>query len=233
MPASAVIYVANIAGSNVSSGNWTASGLPAGTKAGDLVVACIACRNTETMTANSTDWTTLHTSFTGNNNTTASSGKGSILVAYHRYKGTNPDFVFLRTGGDAARGTLITLRGAAQTNNGIGNTSLLVATAATVTANTGTLNAGAGSFLLMVLAGGCDATTSGANAATDPVAAGWTERYDANTTTGSDTTLMIATATKGAAGATGTFNCTSSVSSFHVLTVTEILPRLAQRYNTS
>lgn len=228
----AITWVANIAAVNAASGNYTASGLPSGTTSGDLLVVVIAYRGTQTWSPNNDlgTWTTVIDSHTGNTSTTASSGAGSLWVACCPYTGTTPNLTFTKSAsGNAQIGCMFALRGT-NTAGPVGNSSVAKMTAATTNANTASFTAANGSFLVMFRGGGCDATTSTEAAVTDPTT--FTERVDANTTSGSDTTIMIATATKTGTGTTGTLTFTSSVSTLDVIAVAEFLPTddLRKRY---
>jgi hypothetical protein len=224
----AVTYVANnSARINVASGNITLTLTSITPQAGDILVAAIACRNTETMVANTANgWVQVHSSFTGNNSTTAASGKGSLLIAYFKYVATNPDLTFYRTGGDTGEGQIFQLRGVNRTTP-VGNTSLAVGSASVTGANCPSITAKGGNFLTMILGGGSDTTVSAQNCATEPVAANWTERIDQLTTSGGDSTLMVATATKTGDGSTGVFNALAAAAGYHVLAGDEWIAAVA------
>ena len=232
----AVAYVANIAGSNVNGGNWTASGLPAGTAAGDLVLAVIAGRGNVNVIANTANgWIAVHNQWaTAETSTVANTGHGGLTVAYFKYEGVAPDLVFYRTLGDAARGVLCTLRGVNFTAS-VGNSSIRD-NANTAAPYSAAITAGPSNFLVGCMGAGNDnALGSGAaNCATDPVAASWTNRHNAVTTTGADTSIGVSSATKNTAGGdTGQFNFPASYAGLHVISFVEFVAAVAPTAPTS
>jgi hypothetical protein len=226
-------YVANVAGTNGVTTTMTTT-IPTGSQPGDILYTCIAYRNNVTWSTNNAlgTWVGVHASATGNVNTTPASGKGSLYTFYHVYNGRSPNLTFTASANaDCWRQITMAIRGV-DTASPLGNTSLTVATAATVTPNTTAINIGSNSFVVMVIAGGCDNTVSGETAVGgNPT---FTERSDNLTTSGSDTTLTTATGVGNTlGGSTGVLQATCTNSSFHVIGVAEFKvkpPRSRQRY---
>ena len=227
-------FIANSTGSNGVGLTFTAT-IPAGTAIGDILYTAIAYRNTSTWSTNNAlgVWTGVHASATGNSNTQATNGRGSLYSFYHVYNGTSPNLTFTVTANaNVWRQTTVAIRGINPVTP-LGNVSLTVAASAATVANTPGITAGPSGFLVMCIGSGCDQTFSAANAATEPLAGEWTERTDVLSTSGGDTTLMVATATKNTAGGlTGTFNCTGTNTTFNCIGVAEFKPyvRARQRY---
>jgi len=227
-------FIANSTGSNGVGLTFTAT-IPAGTAIGDILYTAIAYRNTSTWSTNNAlgVWTGVHASATGNSNTQATNGRGSLYSFYHVYNGTSPNLTFTVTANaNVWRQTTVAIRGINPVTP-LGNVSLTMATASALVANTTEITAGPSGFLVMSIGSGCDTSFSAANAATEPLAGEWTERTDVLSTSGGDTTLMVATATKNTAGGlTGTFNCTGAASTWNCMGVAEFKPyvRARQRY---
>jgi hypothetical protein len=229
-------FVANVAGSNGVTTTFTTT-IPTGTQPGDILYTAIAYRNTSTWSTNNSlgAWVQVHGSATGNSNTTPASGKGSLYSFYHIYNGISPNLTFTASANaNVWRQITMAIRGINPTGgaNTLGNTTLTVATAATVTPNTTAINIGSNSFLVMVIAGGCDNTVSGETAVGGNPAT-FTERSDNLSTSGGDTTLTTATGVGNTlGGSTGVLQATCTNSSFHVIGVAEFKPyiRSRQRY---
>lgn len=199
---------------------------PAGCQAGDVLVACIAYRDSAAFTEPA-NWTSINQQSSGNTSTTASTAIASAFMAYHERGANAPSLVFTRTGGDVAFGRVIALRSTK------GRAVFDVAVGATLAANgtsvssTGLTTSEDNEFLVMMGAGADNGTTSGYAAATDPTAGSWTERADSSTTSGADTTLAIATAEKATAGATGNLSYTQSTTSRHAIITAAFKERYA------
>jgi hypothetical protein len=229
-------FVANHAGSNGVTTTFTAT-LPTGTMIGDVLVTAIAYRNTVSWSTNNSlgTWTKLTnlTREAGNTSTTATTGRGSLNAFVHVYTGISPNLTFTASANaNVWRQTTLAVRGINPANP-IGNSVSTDATAATVTPNTTAITIGSNNFLIMIIAGGCDNTTSGYTAVGGNPAT-WTERHDALSTSGGDTTLSVATAIGNTlGGSTGVLQATCTNSSFHVIGVVELnrrLQRTRQRY---
>jgi hypothetical protein len=111
----------------------------------------------------------------------------------------------------------------------VGNSSIRD-NANTAAPYTTAITAGPSNFLVGSMGAGNDnALGSGAaNCATDPVAAGWTNRHNATTTTGADTSIGVASATKNTAGGdTGQFNFPASYAGLHVISLVEFVAAVA------
>jgi hypothetical protein len=225
-------FVANHAGSNGTGTTFTAT-LPTGTQIGDVLVVGIAYRNTVSWSTNNSlgTWTKLTnlTQEAGNTSVTASSGRGSLNAFVHVYNGISPNLTFTASGGpNVFRQTTLAVRGIDPVNP-IGNSVSTNPTAATVTPNTTAITIGPNNFLVMLVAGGCDNTTSGYAAAGGNPST-WTERHDALSTSGGDTTLSVATAIGNTlGGSTGVLSATCTNSSFHVIGVVELNRKIRSR----
>jgi len=203
----------------VASGNITLTE-PAGCQAGDILVACIAIRDTPAFSMPS-GWTQINQQNSGNTESvTISNAIASGLMAWIRRGDATPaDRTFTRTAGNVAFGRIVALRsdeGSADFDAQVGIT--MAAASTSIDSGSGITTAEANEFLVMMIAGADDGSASAYSAATDPTA-GWTERADTSTTTGADTHLAVATNEKATAGATGNFTATHSDSARHVIIV--------------
>ena len=202
-----------------ASGNITLTE-PAGCQAGDMLIACISFRSNAAFSMPS-GWTQIHQENSGNTeNVTISNAIASGLMAYIKRGAATPaDRTFTRTGGDVAFGRIVAIRsdeGGVDFDASVGLTMAAASTA--VNTVSGITTAEANEFLVFMIGGADDGSASSYAAATDPTT-GWTERADTSTTTGADTNLVVATAEKATAGATGAFSATHSDSARHVAIV--------------
>ncbi len=201
----------------VTSGNITLTE-PANVAQGDLLVACIAYRSNAAFTLPSGWSLVAPQQSSGNTSTTTSTSIGSGLMAYIVRGSSAPALAFTRTNGDVALGRIAAFRGVNQSSpydTGSANTLAVNGTAVTTT---GITTAQGAELLVMAECGADNTTASAATAASDPTS-GWSEHIDTNTSSGADTMLAISSATKGAAGATGTLQYTAGNSSRHVCIV--------------
>jgi len=203
----------------VAGGNITLNE-PSGAAQGDLLVACIAYRSNAAFTLPS-GWALVATQ-QSSGDIDATNGIASGVMAYIVRGASAPSYVFTRTGGDVARGTVVCYRGNHATPYDTGSANTLGATSVTVT--TGTITTAEANELIVAMGAGGDnytwsafdaatdpATASGAtDTTTEPTAGTWIERHDSGSGTGADTSLAIADAIRSTAGATGQMQVTSS-----------------------
>jgi surface antigen len=202
---------------------------PTGTAQGDLQIACIAIRSTVGFT--NSDWTKIEGQLSGN---TVSTGAGIASgEMWYRIRGASAGTLqFSRTGGDVARGCIISYTGGKQDLAAVlGNHSSNTLGSASTTATTGTISTTeADELIVAMVAAGDNYTNTAFDAATDPTTASgatdttnapsagtWRERVDSGTNTGADTGIGIADAMRATAGATGTIQSTVSGSARHVM----------------
>ncbi len=214
----AITFVAEGSVANVASGNVT-PGAPAGTQAGDLLIACIAYRSNAAFT-NPTggEWTTIATQqSSGNTSTTASTAIASGHMAYCIRGASDPNFTFTRTGGNVARAMVFAFRGVDPT------TPLDNANAVTEASNTNTPTVSgwtpsrANNLYVQFCAGADNVTSSAWTQSGGSGFSSWTEQEDSNTTSGADTNLSVAWATASGTDAITNFSLTKAASSRHVL----------------
>jgi hypothetical protein len=220
----------------VSSGNLALTE-PAGIASGDIMVACIAARDTAAFSLPSADWAWCVTQqSSGNTTTTVGSAIASGAMAWCRRAGSAPALTFTRTGGDVGLGRIIAYSGGLASGN-----ALITGSAETAAANTGSPSTpaldttGNANALLVAVFAGADNTTGTSLtlvAATDPTGVAddvadtttapsttqWYIRSDDVSNLGGDTALDIGDAVKGTAGSTGTITYgTVGASSRHVV----------------
>jgi hypothetical protein len=194
---------------------------PVGVAQNDLMVACIAYRDSAAYTLPAL-WTVVATQQSSGDTT---SGLGtsiaSAVMAYIVRGGSAPDLTFTRTGGDVARGVILSYSGV-NTSSTYDTGSANTLGAGATTATTGTITTAEDNELLILF--GASARTTGASAfdaATDPATASgatdtttaptagtWIERFDSPVSTGADVTCAVADAIRATAGATGQLQCT-------------------------
>jgi len=92
-----------------SSGNLTLDE-PAGTSAGDLIIACIAFRSNVAFTKPSAEWTVVATQLSAGD-TDATSGIASGGMWYCIRGASAPSYAWTRVAGDVAMGQTVTYRG--------------------------------------------------------------------------------------------------------------------------
>jgi hypothetical protein len=208
-----------VAETTVAGGNLTLAE-PSGVAQGDLMVACIAYRDTPAFTLPS-GWALVATQ-QSSGDTDTTDGIGSGVMAYIVRGASAPALTWTRTAGNVARGCIVSYSGTDATPYDTGSANTLAVASATVT--TGTITtAAAGELIVAMLAGGDNYSVSAFDAATDPTTASgatdtttaptdgtWIERVDSGTNTGADTVIAIADAVRATAGATGTIQCTTS-----------------------
>jgi hypothetical protein len=202
---------------------------PAGVTAGDLLIANISYRSAVALTAPSTVWANANTQNTGNTTVNATGSIASARMDYTIRTSTGaPGLQWTSTGGDLKCGSILAYR---RTDGGVPvfdqvSANTLAAASATVI-STGITTVEDGELLVMLGAGASNVTWSAEAAATDPAAASWTEHGDGGTTLGADGSLMVASAVKDNAGATGQFSATASASRRHAM----IVAAFRARYN--
>lgn len=190
---------------------------PTGAQQGDLLVACIAYRSTESFTPNDSAWNLVATQ-QSSGDTDATQGIASGVMYYCIRGASNPGFQFNRTNGDVAQGTVLCYRGGASSNiYDTGN----AATLGTIgePSLSGITTANANELIIAMISHGDNSLCSAVDAATapsvasgdtdtttDPTADTWIERFDRGSNTGADTGLCVADGLKSSAGSTGTFS---------------------------
>lgn len=214
----AVEFIAEGTVANVASGNVT-PGAPAGTQEGDLLIACIAYRDTAAFT-NPTggEWTTIATQqSSGNTSTTASTAIASGHMAYCIRGASDPNFTFTRTGGNVARAMVFAFRGV-DTSTPLDNADAVTEASNTSTPTvSGWTPSNAGNLYVQFCAGADNVLSSGWTQSGGSGFSSWTEQEDSNTTTGADTNLSVAWATSTSTTAITNFSLTKAASSRHVL----------------
>jgi len=220
----------------VASGNLTLVSTGGNFAVDDIVFACIAYRSNAAFTLPA-GWTLVAQESTGNTSTTASTAIASGCMAWIKWTSPAPSLAFTRTAGDVAQGVLVGYRGQKGTGP-IDVVSSATLGANSVTAATGTITTANNNELIVAMVAGADnGTTSNFRAATSPTTGSgatvvandgvyndiWQERYDANTTTGADTSLSIGDVVKLTAGATGELRATHSTTSRHVMIAAAVI----------
>lgn len=229
-------FVGNSAAVTVAaSGNITPTE-PSGVAQGDLLVACIAYRDTAAFTLPSGgEWTVVATQQSSGNAVATNSAIASGLMAYCVRGASAPNFAFTRTSGNVALARVYAYRGVNTTTPyDTGSANTLGADSATATTGTFT-TAEDDELIVAMVSGGQEGTVSaflassasptalvtsgtGAGITADPAADVFQERTDDQTTTGGDTSLTVADAVKTGAGATGTIQATHTNASVqHVM----------------
>jgi hypothetical protein len=210
----------------VTSGNLTLNA-PAGIAEGDLLVACIAYRSNVAFTLPA-GWNLVATQ-QSSGDTDATQGIASGVMAWIIRGASNPSFVFTRTGGDVAQGTILAYRGhalspydtgGAATLGTIGEPSL----AAISTAQAGELlvamvSSGDNSSMSAFDATDPSTASGGTDTTTDPTTGTWIERFDRGSNSGADTGLAVADAVKSGSGSTGTLSADASATTRSVFIV--------------
>jgi len=210
---------------------------PAGTTAGDLVVACIAYKDTAAFTKPSAEWTQIGQLSAGD--TDATSGKASGGMWYCIRGASAPGYVFTRTLGDVAMGQCVTYRG--QAASPYDTASVTQAGSVREPIGTTMTTAEANELLVAMIAHGDNSLTVTMDAATNPGTAStttvavttepasntWYERSDTGTNTGADTGLFIADAIMTTAGATGAFSADAETTSNSVMIAAAFKPAAA------
>lgn len=214
----AITFVAEGSVANVASGNVT-PGAPAGTQAGDLLIACIAYRSNAAFT-NPTggEWTTIATQqSSGNTSTTASTAIASGHMAYCIRGASDPNFTFTRTGGNVARAMVFAFRGVDPTTPLDNANAVTEASNTTTPTVSGWTPSRANNLYVQFCAGADNVTSSAWTQSGGSGFSSWTEQEDSNTTTGADTNLSVAWATSSSTTAITNFSLTKAASSRHVL----------------
>jgi hypothetical protein len=210
----------------VTSGNLTLNA-PAGIAEGDLLVACIAYRSNVAFTLPA-NWNLVATQ-QSSGDTDATQGIASGVMAWIIRGASNPSFVFTRTGGDVAQGTILAYRGhalspydtgGAATRGTIGEPTL----AAISTAQAGELlvamvSSGDNSSMSKFDATDPSTASDGTDTSTDPTEGTWIERFDRGSNSGADTGLAVADAVKAGSGSTGTLSADASATTRSVFIV--------------
>jgi len=205
---------------------------PSGTPTtGDLLVACMGMRSNAGFTPNSAVWNLVATQqLSGDTDATSGIASGGMWYTVLT-SGTDPDFLFNRTGGNVAQGICVRYRGVdtgspyntgnAGTLGAVGEPSLAQLTS--IPANN----------LLVAMVSSGDATlctafdavtdpsvvSSTIDTTTAPVVGTWTHRADSSTGTGADHGLSIADGVKTSLGNTGTFSANAVTTSRSVFIV--------------
>lgn len=200
----------------VASGNITPTE-PAGVASGDLLVACIAYRDSAAFTLPA-DWTLVASQESSGNTTTNNSAIGSGLMAYIVRGASAPSFTFTRTGGNVALARVYAYRGVDQTTPYITGQSRTQPTAESNVSTNSLTTTSDDALVVFMVAGGQEGTVSnfrtetnltiassgtGSNSTAAPAPNMFQERSDDQTTTGADTLLAVADAVATIAGLTG------------------------------
>ena len=204
---------------------------PSGAASGDLLVACIAWKDTAAFTKPSAEWTLIRT--LSNGDTDAIGGVASGGMWYCIRGASAPSYVFTRTNGDVAMGQVISWKQSAGTP-ALDTSSILQVGSDTVNIVGTTITTAEGGELLVAMVAHGDAaltvtfdsvtnpgtaSTTTVAVTTEPASNTWYERADTKTTTGADTGLFIADAIMTTAGATGAHSAVADVSSNQVVIV--------------
>ena len=210
---------------------------PAGAAANDLIIACIAWKDTAGFTKPGVGWTLVQN--LSNGDVDAVGGKASGGMWYCIRGTASPGYVFTRTNGDVAMGQCVSYRlsGRRPTLD----TSSILQRGSDTTAILGTTITTklAGELLVAMVAHGdssltvtfdsvtnpTTASTTTVAVTTEPASNTWYERSDGGTTTGSDTGLFIADAIMTTAGETGVHSALAAASSDQVVIVAAFKPR--------
>ena len=208
---------------------------PAGCQAGDLLVACISMRSTNTSPPQSPgDWPSSPVAYAGVCNTSTNTSAMSLGIMYAMVRGASAagSAFFVPVAPSVARGQIVAYRGGQSAYTGIvdGSTAVQTATNTTAVSVAGFTTAVADDLIVGMTSGGQEAAWSAFKSANTPSTASgttntssapstttWTERADTNTTTGADTSLAIFDAVKTATGATGNFTATASIAAAQVV----------------
>ncbi len=209
---------------------------PTGTAQGDLVVACIAYRDTPAFTKPGTDWTQIGQLSIGD--TDNSSGVASGGMWYCIRGAASPGYVFTRTLGDVAYGHTVTYRGV-NTRNPFDVASITQAGSDREPIGTTMTTSLADELLVAMIAHGDNsltvtmdavnnpgtASTTTVAVTTEPASNTWYERFDDGSNTGADVGLFIADAIMTTPGATGAFSADAATTSNSVMIVAAFKPK--------
>lgn len=209
-------YIGQGTAVTASSGNLTLNE-PAGSMEDDLLVACIAYRDSVAFTLPD-GWSYVGEENTGNTVPASSTSIGSALMAYIIRGASAPDMAFLRTGGDVARGAIVAYRNTDAISFVAGTSG--TSGSAVTTHNAGSITTVAANTLIVAM--GSDPRNSSIrnfDAATDPaVSSGtsssaaeptdgtWLLRATTGTGSGAEVRLGFADAVRDSAGNTGTIS---------------------------
>lgn len=205
---------------------------PTGAQQGDLLVACIAYRSNAAFTLpTGGEWALVATQQSSGDED-ATQGIASGLMAYCVRGGSAPNYVFTRTDGNVAQGTVLCYRGnlrsssvydtgAATTLGTIGEPALSgISTAEANELIIGMISHGDNSLCATFDAVTNPATASGdTDTTTEPTANTWIERFDRGSNTGADTGLMVVDGLKSDSGATGNFSADAVTTTRSVIIV--------------
>jgi hypothetical protein len=198
----------------VASGNLTLTE-PAGCAEGDLLVACIAIRDSVGF-ANG-DWTLVESELLGD--TDATNGVASCQMWACRRGASAPSLVFTRTGGNVAQGSIVAYTAAKGTTYADCfdvSASTTLAGASSIASSSSLTNTEADVLIVAMAAAGDTVAGTGFDANVDPsVASGstvdtstaptentWILRVSASTGTGADTGIGVADAVRANFGST-------------------------------
>jgi len=225
-----LVGVSPVVESTLTAGTFTQTE-PAGVQQGDLLVVCVASRQSVTTTevAAPAGWTAVNKAL----NASTATNTAALPCGYMWYcvRGASaPSYVFNTPASlSVLLSRVVAYRGNAATTPLDISSAATTATAITAVNVVGLTTTQDDDLLVSMCAGGQEAAWSsfGANipgfpsGATDtttpPSPTTWTERADSNTTSGNDTSLAVFDAVKTAAGATGNLSATASISAGHVV----------------
>jgi hypothetical protein len=212
----------------VASGNLTLVTTGVTIQTGDLVIACIAYRDTPAFSAPDASWSIVEQQSSGNVATVASTAIASgVMMVCQSWPASAPSLVFGRTGGDVARGVLLVYRGQKAAGSLNVHSSFTTAAASTTSSTPSITTTTDEELIVAMVAGGVNSGSSAFRAVTDPttqsgtttdtteygVEGAWLERHDSTTNTGARCSIGVASAVKSAAGATGEIRSTQTQTS--------------------
>jgi len=188
---------------------------PTGAATGDLLVAVIAYRSNAAF-ALPAGWTSVAEENQGDIQTVAA-GISSIKVAYMVRGATAPSYLFTRTGGDVARGSVAAYQptlGGVPTLDSVSSTTMGASGGVLTLPSITTTNAGCVIIGCMSgVRGNASPNWSLQANATDPTT--HAERQDTSSTGGADLSSSISDAPQAVPGATGAFTATCVFSGRH------------------
>lgn len=216
---SRILFIAKGTVADVTSGN-VAPGLPAGTVQGDLLIACIAARDTPAFTNPAGgEWTTIATQqSSGNTSTTVSTSIASGHMAYCVRGASDPANTFTRTLGNFGRGMIFAFRGVTGTSpvDGAVATTLAANSVTAVTASGWTPSV-EHTLVCIFCAAADNVTFSGWTQNGGAGFTAWTEQEDSGSNSGADGALGFAYAFTNSRTAITSVQTTVGASARHVV----------------
>lgn len=194
----------------VTSGNVTGTE-PAGTAQGDLLVAVVSARSTPAFTLPS-GWTLVGTQQSSGDTATAT-GIASGLMCYAPRGASAPGLIWTRTAGDRGQVRVHTFRSSVAEVTGTPldqSSTTTMGAASTSISVSGFTTTQAGELIVFGIAFGDNGTGSAYANATNPLT--WNTIAGSGDNTGADGGTSSAWGVQTAAGATGNFTATGSIS---------------------